>query len=97
VVKAYFFQIKTSADRLQMTLSQVIEKHFTISSNISRAIMAYLPPKNSHFEKEFKALLLSIAFMRVSQPKNIKTDFIIFTPESNINTPLSVGCVQNLR
>ncbi len=78
-----FFQIKNGVDMLQIALSRVLEKHIPLSSNISRAILAYLPPKNSNFDKEFKALLLSTAFMRVSQPKNIKTDFIVFTPGVN--------------
>jgi hypothetical protein len=49
------------------------------------------------YAKEFKALYLSIAVMRTTQPKNIKTDFIIFTPKESLGVPLSLGCVEELR
>jgi hypothetical protein len=49
------------------------------------------------YAKEFKALYLSIAVMRTTQPENIKTNFIIFTPKESMGVPLSVGCVFEIR
>ena len=65
--------------------------------NVTRAIMAYLPPKMSGFEKQFKSLYLSIAVMRSYQTSNIKTDMLIFSPDEGQEIPLSLGCVTEER
>ena len=65
--------------------------------NITRAIMAYLPPEMTGYEKQFKALYLSIAVMRSHQTSNIKTDMLIFSPKHGQELPLSVGCVTEER
>lgn len=66
-------------------------------TNITRAIMAYLPPKMLGFTKQFKSLYLSIAVMRSNQTSNIKTDMLIFSPKDGQDIPLSLGCVREER
>ncbi len=91
------FQVKNDSKKVQDILKRVNETQSTPYLNVTRAVLAYLPPKMPHFVKEFKALFLSIANMRNTQPKNIKTDFIIFAPKEIFSVPLSVGCVHESR
>jgi hypothetical protein len=78
-------------------LEKLSQNNRSRKSNITRAVLAYLPPNMDGYAKEFKALYLSIAVMRTTQPENIKTDFIIFTPKESMELPLSVGCVEEFR
>ena len=91
------FQIKNDAKKIENILDRGKETQVETYSNVTRVLLAYLPPKMPHFVKEFKAFFLSIAVMRNTQPKNIKTDFIIFAPKEAFRVPLSVGCVREVR
>ncbi len=72
--------------------------HPIVSSQpITRAIIIYLPPGMPKYEKEVKAMYLSIAYMRSFQPANVKTDLIIYTPTSNFDFPKSMGCSIRVR
>jgi hypothetical protein len=91
------FQIHKEVSGIHKILEKLSFWNESGSSNVTRAILAYLPPNMDDYAKEFKALYLSIAVMRTTQPENIKTDFIIFTPEQSMGVPLSVGCDLEIR
>jgi hypothetical protein len=91
------FQIHKEVSDINTILEKLSSWNNSRNSNVTRAILAYLPPNMDDFVKEFKALYLSIAVMRTTQPENIKTDFIIFTPKESLGVPLSLGCVEELR
>jgi hypothetical protein len=59
--------------------------------------MAFLPNNSNHFNAEFKHLYLSLAYVRSMQPKNIKTDFLIFTPPNNEGFLQEIGCTNQQR
>jgi hypothetical protein len=67
------------------------------SGTIVRGVMIYLPPNIGKFEREVKAMYLSIAVMRSKQPAHMKTDFIVFTPIENFGFPESIGCSREPR
>ena len=91
------FQITRKANDLKKVLEKLSSWNESRKSNITRAVLGYLPPNKDVYSKEFKTLYLSIAVMRTTQPENIKTDFIIFTPKESMGVPLSLGCVEELR
>ncbi len=65
---------------------------------VTRAIIAYLPPGMPKFVTELKWLLLSIGYMRSSQPGNFKTDLILFTsPESVQRVADQFQCTTSVR
>ena len=91
------FQIKIDVVHISNILKRLSQRNKSQNSNFTRAVLSYLPPNMDGFQKEFKALYLSVAVMRTSQPDNIKTDFIIFTPKESVGVALSVGCVREVR
>ena len=93
----YFFQIINGVSHITSILERLTPLNASSNTNVTRAVLAYLPPNMDNYVKEFRALYLSIAVMRTSQPENIKTDFIIFTPKESMGVPLSLGCVLDIR
>ena len=89
--------VKSVAEANRKLQSALMNIASSASLNKSRAIMIYLPPNLPNFEREVKAMYLSIAVMRSTQPVHIKTDFVIFTSPDNFNFPLSLGCLKSLR
>ena len=51
----------------------------TTKDTLTRGILVFLPTNNTRFDKEFKAMFLSIAIMRLNEPSHIKTDVIVAT------------------
>jgi hypothetical protein len=90
-----FFQIKKHAAYIT-GLSEKLSPS-TKTSNVTRAVITYLPPNMDGYLKEFKALFLSVAVMRATQPETIKTDFVVFTPKESLDIPLSLGCLEEFR
>lgn len=80
--------VRSANDQLQQALEESPESH----PITTRGIAIYLPPKTAKFEKEVKALYLSIAVVRTYQPANVKTDLLVFTPADNFAFAESIGC-----
>jgi hypothetical protein len=70
--------VQNSAKDIAAAIEHYSKLTISDNTNITRAIVAYLPPNMQNFEKEFKALYLSIAVMRLYQTSNIKIDVLIF-------------------
>ena len=64
---------------------------------ISRGIAVYFPASEVQHEKELKGFLLSIAFMRTSQPPSMKTDVVVFAPPRGYEFAKSIGCTEAKR
>jgi hypothetical protein len=96
-MKLFIFQVINGVSHITSILERLSPLNKSGNTNVTRAVLAYLPPNMDNYVKEFRALYLSIAVMRTTQPENIKTDFIIFTPKEAIGVPLSIGCVNKLR
>ncbi len=91
VRKALVVAVQTANEQLQLALTTEHPNSDTTSITV-RGVMIYLPPNIPKFEREVKAMYLSVAWMRTKQPEHVKTDFIIFTPEYNFAFPESIGC-----
>ena len=91
-----FGNVKEANIAMQAALQATTDPR-TSNDNVSRAILVFLPANSTHFNKELKAMFLSIAIMRLSQPSHIKTDLIVGTPPSNFEFPKSLGCVEDVR
>ena len=85
-----------NAKKLNEELQQVLKKPLKTHSHTSRAILVYLPPKMPKYNKELKWMLLSIAWMRTTQPDLVKTDLIVFTAPGEFAYAISLGCVPNV-
>ena len=64
---------------------------------VARAIIVFLPYNIEKFNKELKALFLSVAVMRTHQAPGTKTDLIVGTPRVGFSFPESLGCTHAVR
>jgi hypothetical protein len=88
-------EIKAAKAELDKALSKVPA---SAPSEVTRGIIAYLPPGLPHFVTELKWLFLSIGYMRTSQPENFKTDLILFTgPEAVESVASEFKCRTSVR
>ena len=66
-------------------------------SRISRGVAIYFPASEAQQEKELSGHLLSVAYMRSTQPSGMKTDVLVFTPPRGNNFTESLGCTHAMR
>ena len=85
------------ASELQLALTTSLITTESVPTQITRAIIVFLPLNMAHFNMQFKALLLSISVMRSSQPVHVRTDFFVGTPPGGMNYAKSVGCTEDIR
>ena len=65
---------------------------------ITRAVIVFMPGDlGRQRSREFRALFLSWIRMRQEQPKSIKTDLVVVTPEENLKRLSNLGCVAAVR
>lgn len=62
-----------------------------------RGILVYLPPGSDQYNAELKALLLSVAIMRVGQTAHTRTDLLVGTPPGDWSFLYSIDCIAKAR
>lgn len=63
----------------------------------TRAVVGYFDPKSDKYKTEIKAMSLSIAYMRLTQPAHIKTDIVLFAAPPAYDYLFSIGCAMTQR
>ena len=87
-------QVQSANDELQRNLNHLSKNEV----NVTRGILVYIPIRDEKFLDELKWLYLSIGVMRISQPLNVKTDLLIFTPPANVEKmSKDLGCRPSVR
>ena len=89
--------VASANDELQGALSEISANPVAPDSEASRGVYVFLPGNSNHFNRELKSFYLSIAVMRTTQPANLKTDLVVFTPPSGMEFVKSLGCTEDRR
>ena len=89
--------IQAAAKEVKEAVAGDYSKTLSGGGRYTRGVVVYFDPKSDKYKTELKAMSLSIAYMRLTQPSHIKTDIVIFAAPSAFDYLHSIGCAETQR
>jgi hypothetical protein len=89
--------IQKAAAEVKKAVAEEYTSTLSGGGQYTRAVVAYFDPKSDKYKTEIKAMSLSIAYMRLTQPAHIKTDIVIFAAPTAYAYLESIGCNEAQR